>query len=85
VSYSLMNPTLRDPVLEIIENEGLVSSPAKLVHDIQLKVKELLPPEATASIYTMINHLADEFAIAHGVMGYQLGEGICRDPQKTSK
>lgn len=77
--YGVMNPTLQESILEVIDTEGLFSSPALLMEKVYLRVKELLPPEVTATMTQTVNYLADELAIMLDVKGYQLGSGVYRE------
>jgi hypothetical protein len=68
IKYGIMNPDLQESILEVIDEEGLFSSPALLMEKVHLRVKQLLPPEVTATMTQTVNYLADEMAILLDVM-----------------
>jgi hypothetical protein len=79
ITFGIMNPELREPILDVIDTEGLFSSPPLLIEKVYLRVKELLPAEVTTTITQTVNHLADELAVRLDVEGYQLGSGVYRE------
>lgn len=79
ITFGIMNPELREPILEVIDTEGLFSSPPLLIEKVYLRVKELLPAEVTTTITQTVNHLADDLAVRLDVKGYQLGSGVYRE------
>jgi hypothetical protein len=79
ITFGIMNPELRGPILEVIDAEGLVSSPALLIEKVHYRVKHLVPSQAGATITQTVNYLADELAVALDVAGYQLGNGVYRE------
>jgi hypothetical protein len=83
VQYSVVKPSLQATVLGLIEEKSFVSSPVTIADEVHETVKALLPPEVTHSIHTMINYLADDYAIQNDVLGYKVGEGVCKDRSKS--
>lgn len=79
ITFGIMNPELRDPILEVIDTEGYFSSPALLVEKVHHRVKDLVPSEVGATITQTVNYLADELAVTLDVEGYQLGNGVYRE------
>jgi hypothetical protein len=79
ITFGIMNPELRDPILEVIDTEGYFSSPALLVEKVHHRMKDLVPSEVGATITQTVNYLADELAVTLDVEGYQLGNGVYRE------
>lgn len=79
ITFGIMNPELREPILAVLDEEGLVSSPPLLIEKVHLRLKDLLPTEVTTTITQTVNYLADELAVALDVEGYQLGSGVYRE------
>jgi hypothetical protein len=69
ITFGIMNPELREPILEVLDTEGLFSSPPLLIEKVYLRVKEIRPAEVTTTITQTVNHLADELAVRLDVEG----------------